>query len=153
MTTPATPTTVDGQPIREGHVYFDGNGWVYTVTLVENDVVRASTYVPELGTKLESRRVNWPVLRTTRPVNEVTAKAEPVAPSHRPEPGPFPTLYILTWWEWRKSESKYTPDSWQPRSSRFHGDRDYMLKDGAELIAKGCRNVRLITIPGDGGAK
>lgn len=79
----------------------------------------------------------------------ITATTEPVPPDNRPEPGPFPTLYLCTYWEWRVGTSRYEADGWRAQKSMFHRPLAEIQKEAAEAVARGCRNVRVVTIPGD----
>lgn len=67
----------------------------------------------------------------------------------RPEPGPFPDLYICTWWEWYTGSVVPLQNTWRPMKSMFHQPLADIEKEARELTATGHRNVRIIKIPGD----
>ena len=80
---------------------------------------------------------------------EVTASVEPAPPDQRPEPpAEFPTMYILTWWEWKYDEW-YKKWEWRTNCSMFPMDRVRANEESAKLVAIGCHLVRIITIPGE----
>lgn len=68
----------------------------------------------------------------------------------RPEPPPFPTLYVCRWHEWRaKGRCSWETEGWQARTSMFHQPLAKIEEEARELAVKGCRNIRIVTIPGD----
>ena len=80
---------------------------------------------------------------------EVTAFTEPAPPDSRPEPPKgFPTMYVLTWWEWWYDSWK-REWKWKSQCSMFPMDRAKSIEESAILTAKGFRSIRIVTIPGE----
>lgn len=67
----------------------------------------------------------------------------------RPEPGPFPDLYVCTYWAWREAQYPSERSEWRAITSMFHRPLKDIEDEAADLVVEGCRNVRIIKIPGD----
>lgn len=78
----------------------------------------------------------------------VAAIARPAPPDIRPSPQPFPTIFILTWWDWARNESSGS-GWWRMQYSKFPLTHREAVKKSSDLHAQGCRTIRIIEIPGE----
>lgn len=85
----------------------------------------------------------------TNPMPSIDAEVSQPITDPRPEPGPCPTLYVCRYQEWHKATYPRERDGWRAHLSMFHKPLAEIEKEAAELIAEGCRNVRIVTIKGD----
>lgn len=81
---------------------------------------------------------------------EIDAEVVSTPADSRPEPGPFPPLFVITWWEWKQPNNWVTTPHWAARCSMFPIDNPLRAdEEAAKLVHEGHRNVRIVRIPGD----